>query len=168
MSRSQCFLVLLPLLALTTILNAQTRIDAGLAVGLQSHESSSDSPRVLSSADVLARRGNIGAHLAVEYTDLTQLGAMVATHLNLVYRHALGSDYAFLAGAGPTYVYNSEFDSATTWNAEFELARTWPRTDLLARARWYDYSFERFRDLPASPSGPAVYLGVRFRLAETP
>jgi hypothetical protein len=167
MSRSRWFLVLL-LLSLPTVLNAQTRIDAGIAIGLQSHESSSDSPRVLSSADVLARRGNIGAHLAVEYADLTQLGAMVATHLNLVYRHALGGHYAFLAGAGPTYVYNGEFDSETTWNAEAELARTWPRTDLFARVRWYDYSFERFRDRPASPNGPAVYLGVRFRLTQTP
>jgi len=169
MSRSRWFLVLLLLLSLTTILNAQTRVDAGVAIGRQPQAGSSESARVLSGAEVLARRGSLGIHVAGEYADVEQLGATIAIHANLVYRHAFSEDYALLLGAGPTHVDAGDSgDSELTWNAELELARTWLRTDLFARIRHYDYSFPRFRDQPASPSGPAVYLGVRFRLSQTP
>jgi hypothetical protein len=33
------------------------------------------------------------------------------------------------------------------------------------RVRHYDYDgIERFRDQPASPDGPAIYIGARFAL----
>jgi hypothetical protein len=73
-------------LLFSSVLSAQTRVDAGLAFGFQPYENRGESPRGLPSADLLVRGDALGAHLAVEYTDLPQIGAMVAVHLDAVYR----------------------------------------------------------------------------------
>jgi hypothetical protein len=146
---------------------AQTKIDAGVAFGLQPYENRGESPRGLPSADLLVRGDALGAHLAVEYTDLPQIGAMVAVHLDAVYRR--GERDFFLAGAGPTIVNTGSADSngsnVVTWNAELEVGRAFRRAEVFFRLRQYDYDgIERFRDQPASPNGPAIYIGARFAL----
>src|SRR5436190_19433864 len=98
-------LILLTILALLPIqrLAAQVTVDVGVAVGEQSYESSSDDPRVLTSVELLARRGATGVHLALEYADLSEEGALIVVHPDLVYRWALGSNFAVMIGGGPTY-----------------------------------------------------------------
>ncbi len=148
-------------------LSAQARIDAGLAFGLQPYENPGESPRGLPSADLLVRGDALGAHLAVEYTDLLQIGALVAVHLDAVYRR--GDQYFFLAGAGPTLINTGSADNnganVVTWNAELEAGRAFRRAEVFLRLRYYDYDgIERFRERDASPNGPAIYAGVRFAL----
>ena len=164
MSRSLTLVVLS--LLFDGVASAQIHVDAGLALGLQPYESRADSPRVLSSADVLLRGDAWGVHVAGEYADISQLGAMIALHMNVVYRRTFGDTAFVLAGAGPTHVDLGEFTKKLTWNAEAEVGRRFGRTDVFGRVRHYDYSEPVFRDRPASPSGLAVYLGVRFRLRE--
>jgi len=147
-------------LPFASVLSAQTRIEAGVALGEQPYLSSGESPRGLPSADLLVRGNAAGVHAAVEYTDLPELGALVAAHIDAVYRH--GERFFFLAGAGPTVLFTGSSDM--TWNAELELGRAWRTTELFVRARHYDFSYTRFRDRPASPTGPALYLGIRFNL----
>lgn len=152
---------LLTLFLLTaSVLAAQTNVDAGIGFGLQSYESSGESPRALPSADLLARRGPFGVHLAVEVTDLPEIATMFAVHLDAVYR--LGERYFFLAGAGPTSINTGSPD--ITWNAEVEVGRKFRRMEVYAGARHYDFSYTRFRDRPASPNGPVISAGVRFAL----
>ncbi|MCU1349760.1 MAG: hypothetical protein JWO56_2790 [Acidobacteria bacterium] len=55
-------------------LAAQIHIDAGAGVGMQSYESSADSPRVVTGVELLVRGQSFGVHLAGEYADLTDAG----------------------------------------------------------------------------------------------
>jgi len=158
MSRVTLFLLLL-LLFLTMTLSAQTRIDGGFAFGRQPYENYLDNPRYLPSIDVLARRGNFGVHVAIDYADLDVISAMFATHLNLVYR--TGQRNFVLAGAGPTIIYAGS--TKPTWNAELEAGHAWKRVEVFARVRQYDFDFTGYRE-DASPNGPALYAGVRFAL----
>ncbi|PYQ26360.1 MAG: hypothetical protein DMF56_24720 [Acidobacteria bacterium] len=163
MFRAFLFLLLLTPLSLF----AQTRIDAGVALGRQPYENSLDNPRYLPSADLLVRRHSFGGHVAVEYTDLQDIGAMVALHLDAIYRHD-GNQFFFLAGAGPTVVNTGSAanygSNIVTWNAEVEAGHSWQRAEVFLRVRQYDHSHELFRSQPASPSGPAIYVGARFAL----
>jgi hypothetical protein len=154
------FLVALPL-------SAQTVIDIGAAGGRQSYRAFSDNPRWLTSAEVLARRGNAGVHLAVEYADLSEEGALVVIHPDLVYRWPLGS-LAVMAGVGPTYANiggDRERPSILTWNAEAELEWRFGRSAVFARVRNYDFELQRDRAGESGPSGPAMYAGFRFTVA---
>jgi hypothetical protein len=157
MRRSLLLLVLfLPLTA-----HAQTRI--GVFLGTQRFESSSDNPRYLPGVELLVQRGSIGYQVAMEYADLAG-GKLIATHGDVAWIHPIGDRSSFLIGAGPTYVSVSGAGTGLTWNAEAELARRWGRVEGFVRIRKYDFSFPVFRDRPASPNGPAGYVGVRFTL----
>jgi hypothetical protein len=149
------------LLVFAGSLSAQTTVDAGIALGRQSYKSSSDDPKVLYSADVLLLRNAIGAHVAGEYAKLTEEGSLLVTHADLAYRIPLGQGFVLLLGAGPTFV---SFGSKVTANAEVELGRRWNRTELFVRVRQYRFNLPRFREGEAGPRGPAVYLGLRFRV----
>src|SRR5881394_1738065 len=92
-------------LLLANHLLAQTSIDVGASVGQQSYESSADDPRVLTSLDLLARRGAAGVQIAVDYADLTEEGALFVFHPDLVYRWALPANVTLMAGGGPTFAY---------------------------------------------------------------
>jgi len=155
-------LLLLSLLIATASL-AQTRIDAGVALGAQPYEESEDSTRVLTGAEVLFQHNSIGLHVAVEYTDLSFGDAMYAKHFDAIYRHAFAGRYSVLVGAGITAIDIQDFDTSSSWNAELELSRRFGNTDVFARVRHYDYEASGFR-ARVSPSGPAIYLGVRFGL----
>lgn len=144
---------------------AQTAIDLGAAVGQQSYESSSDDPRVLTSLEILARRGAMGVHMAVEYADLTEEGALFVFHPDLVYRWALPANVVLMFGGGPTIANVGGSGGGLTWNAELELEKRWRKTALFARVRQYDYGLPRFRAGESGPNGPAVYAGVRFNVA---
>ena len=52
------------LLSLATSLSAQTRIDLGAGVGLQSYENSNDDPRMLAGAELLMLHKAIGIQVA--------------------------------------------------------------------------------------------------------
>jgi hypothetical protein len=159
-------LVLATLLLAPLSLFAQTQIDTGVALGRQPYENDLDNPRYLPSLELLVRRNAIGGHVAVEYTDLQDIGAMVALHLDAIYRR--GERFFFLAGAGPTVVNTgsaaNDGTNDVTWNAELEVGRAWRRAEVFLRARHYDHSHELFRSRPASPNGPAIYVGARFAL----
>ena len=144
-------------------MSAQLHIDAGVAIGTQGYEDSLDDPRILSGLELLLRGKSVGLHVASEYTDLETFGALISTHADVVYRGALGRNFSFLVGAGPTYVYNSEFDNDTTFNVEVEVARRFGRADVFARVRQFDYTIGSAPD-ERSPKGPAVYVGARFAL----
>lgn len=155
---------LLLLLVSPIIASAQNVVSVGAAIGIQSYQSSIDDPRVLSSIDLLLRRGNAGVHVAVEYADLSEEGGLIVIHPDLVYRQMVGQKVFIIFGAGPTFTSPGTSSFGTTWNVELELGRTFGRTDLFARVRQYDYSLPRFREGEAGPKGPAAYLGARFRL----
>lgn len=163
MSRLRLCTVVLLLLS-PIIASAQNVVSVGAAIGMQSYQSSIDDPHVLSSLDLLLRRGNAGVHVAVEYADLSEEGALIVIHPDLVYRQTVGQKGFLLFGAGPTFTSPGTSSFATTWNVELELGKTFGRTDLFARVRQYDYSLPRFREGEAGPKGPAVYIGARFRL----
>jgi hypothetical protein len=155
----------LPLLLLLASASfAQTRIDAGIAIGSQSYEQSSLSPRVLTSPDVLLVRGTYGLHAALDYADLAEVGHLFATHVDLVYRRPIGNGFVFLAGAGPTFIQAGDISSDWAANAEVEIGRQWSQAELFARVRYYDFKAEGFRE-GASPKGPALYLGMRFKVS---
>jgi hypothetical protein len=143
---------------------AQTQLGLGASVGTQFFEG--DSTRLLGSVDGLLEFGRGGLHIAGDFTD-----TVTAVHLDATYRDALGDDFSFMFGAGLTHV---EFDadagggSDRTWNLEVELARRIGRFDAYARLRHYDYRFEQFRNNPLSPSGPAILVGARYRIALAP
>jgi hypothetical protein len=155
------FVLLFPVIA-----QAQTpRFDAGFAMGVQSYESSEESQRVLTSVDVLARGESLGVHVAVEYADLSDEGALIVTHPDVVYRKAFGTSGWFgLLGAGPTFATVGGLGHRSTWNAEGELEFAHGRTEFFGRVRQYDYSVKRFRQREIGPAGPAIYAGVRFRV----
>jgi len=157
----------LVLLLVALPLSAQTTIDIGAAVGQQSYAASTDDSRVLTGADLLARRGNAGLHVAVEYADLTEEGALFVFHPDLVYRRPFGS-FALMAGAGPTLMNVGGSGSGLTWNAELELERRFGRVGVFGRVRHYDYGLERDRAGESGPDGPAIYVGVRFQIAGAP
>jgi len=90
---SRVALLLLSLLIATASL-AQTRIDAGVALGAQPYEESEDSTRVLTGAEVLFQHNSVGLHVAVEYTDLSFGDAMYAKHFDAIYRHAFAGRYS--------------------------------------------------------------------------
>jgi hypothetical protein len=157
-----------PCLAITIVLllhcligsSAFAGVSIGAALGQQSYSSTIDDPRILSSVDVLLTRGQAGVHVAWEYADLSEEGALVVTHVDVVYRR-IGNGFSFLAGAGPTFV---NVGSQTTWNAEIEIGHSFGKVELLGRLRRYDFGLPRFREGEAGPRGPAVYAGVRFTL----
>jgi hypothetical protein len=141
--------------------SAHAAVSAGVTIGQQSYASTSDNPRVLTSADILWQRGAAGVHVAGEYADLTEEGALIVTHADLVYRH-IGSGYSFLIGAGPTYV--NVASNRFTWNAEAELGHSFGRVEVFGRVRQYEYGLFRSHEGDAGPDGPAFYAGVRFAL----
>ncbi len=140
-------------------LTAQASVHVGVAIGQQSYESSSDNPRILTGGDVLFQRGRGGVHVAAEYADLSEEGALIVIHPDVVYRR-VGKQISFLAGAGPTIVNTGSSD--ITWNAELEIGHSFGNIELFGRVRQYDFGLARFREGEAGPSGPAVYAGVRF------
>jgi hypothetical protein len=153
------------LLLLPIIASAQTVVSVGTALGWQSYRGSIDNPRILSSLELLVRRGGAGVHVAVEYADLSDEGALIVIHPDLVFRQAIGQRGFVMFGAGPTFFSpGTDSNFSTTWNAEVELGRTFGRTDLFARVRHYHYSLPGFRAGAAGPKGPAIYAGARFRL----
>lgn len=157
-------LVLL-LVALASLpLFAQTSLDLGVAVGQQSYADTIDDPRILTGAEALVRRGNAGLHVALEYADLSEEGALLVLHPDLVYRWPLGS-FGLTAGAGATYAYIDGPEGGLTWNAEVELDRRFGRATVFGRVRHYDYELPRRFGFDAGPTGPAVYVGVRFNVA---
>src|SRR5437870_6735215 len=125
-------LIILALLPMQRLV-AQTTIDVGVAVGEQSYESTIDDPRVLTSVELLARRGTTGVHLAAEYADLSEEGALFVIHPDLVYRWALGSSFGAMIGGGPTYANVGGSGGGLTWNAEVELEGRRGRTGIFAR-----------------------------------
>ena len=153
------------LLLVSFSVSAQTRFDVGVSAGTQGYSSTSDDPRVLTGLDFLLRGNRIGAHLAGEYADLTDEGALVAVHANAVYHADLGRNFSFLAGAGPSLI--SIGSTSWTWNAEIELARKFGRMSVIGRVRHDDFELNReHRDFveDAGPDGPAMYLGARFNI----
>lgn len=144
---------------------AQFHVGIGAGAGMQSYENVDDDPRVLSEVELLVRRGRWGAHIAVEYADLSSAGRIFVTHLDAAYRWPLARQFSILAGTGPTIVSSETGQSIVAWNAEVELARRFGRMDVFARIRQYDYSLLTFRDR-ASPEGPAVHVGARFALRQ--
>lgn len=156
-------LFLLSLLLSITI-HAQTHIAAGLSMNMQPYENYDDNPRYMPGAEILVHGKHFGGHLSVEYADLSDFNALLVTHANVVYRHAFGSGWSVLAGAGPTWIDINDFGpEETTFNVEGEVAKRFGRVDVFARVRQYDFTFRDSRAL-ASPNGAAVGLGVRFSL----
>src|SRR5258706_8536297 len=78
--------VLLVLLALSLPAAGQLHVDAGLAIGQQSYETSDDDPRVLVGAEALLRGRTLGLHVAVEHADLSDFGALYAAHIDGIWR----------------------------------------------------------------------------------
>jgi hypothetical protein len=154
--------LLLLVLAASAPLIAQTRLEVGVSIGQQSYASSADDPRVLTGMDFLAAGNTFGAHVAGEYADLSEEGALVAVHVDGVYRREWASGFSFLAGAGPSII--SIGSSSLSWNAELEVARRLGRWSILARLRQYDFDLPRDREGEAGPAGPAVYVGTRIAL----
>lgn len=154
------------LLLIAAAAQAQTHIDVGLSLGEQSYAAHEDNPRHLPGVELLLRRGAWGGHVAVEYADLSVAeGPLVAIHMDAVRRFGSGRWIATL-GLGPTLIVRNN-PKEVVWNAEGELAYGWRRADLFARVRHYDYEAKEFRfGSEAGPSGPALYLGVRFKLRE--
>ena len=152
------FIALLPLRPLC----AQTNIDIGVSVGEQRYRSSLDSARVLTGAELLVRGTALGVQLAVEYADLSDEGALVVLHPDLVYRLPLGARFAASIAAGPTLVTIGGEGGSISWNAALELERRWGRTAVFARVRQYDYELDRGREGDVGPNRPAIYAGVRF------
>jgi hypothetical protein len=156
-------LSLVTLLVVDRVAAQTTAVDIGAAVGRQSYADSLDDPRILTSLDLVARRGSAGIELAVEYADLSEEGALVVAHPDIVYRWQLPANFALLAGAGPTWVSVGAFDgSQISWNAEIEIERRWRRFALFGRVRQYDYDLPRFRE--SGPDGPAMYVGFRVKM----
>jgi hypothetical protein len=156
------FPLLLALLLLSTSLFAQTYVEAGLSLGRQEYTAGGDDPRYITGAEVIVRGGSVGGHLAVEYADLETWDALVVTHANVIYRHAFGNHWSWLAGAGPTFVDIGDFGTdVTTFNVEAELAKRFGRTDVFARARYFDFKLGDFRD-ETSPKSPEVSIGFRY------
>lgn len=167
MSSPRFVLALLILLIFLTAAAApaQTRIDVGLSAGRQSYAALEDDPRYLPGVELLVRRGAWGGHLAADYADLSAAeGPLVAVHTNVVRR--FGSDRWFATlGAGPTWIWrNSPKD--VVWNVAGEAGRAWDRVEVLVRVRHYDYELPAFRARDAGPDGPALCLGIRFRIHE--
>lgn len=131
----------------------------GLFIGQQAYQNSDNDPRVLVGIEMLAQRGHAGAHVAIEHADLADFGNVYISHWDAVYRHTFNNGLSVMAGGGLTLLTGN--GSQHTWNAEAEVAKRFGRTDVFARVRQYDYEKEGFRAF-ASPSGPAVYVGVRW------
>lgn len=154
--------VLALLLLLATPLLAQTHVEAGLSLGTQSYSDSANNPRAIAGAEVLVRGSNLGVHVAFEYADLDELDALEVTHLDAAYRKPFAGQWSWLAGAGATFVDIGDFGAdETTFNVEGEIARRFGRTDVFARARYFDYGLEG-RYVEIGPSGPEVSLGFRY------
>lgn len=154
---------LLVLLSLSA--SAQTTIDAGVFVGQQPYHSFIDDPRVLSGVELLAQRRAVGVHVAGEYADIDDTGAILVTHADVTYRWRLNDHIFVLAGAGPTFVSGLSGGLNTTGNGELELGYHWPRVEIFARARQFSFSIRESRGGgEAGPRGPAAYVGVRFAL----
>jgi hypothetical protein len=153
------------LLLLSVSLSARTHIDGGLAIGRQSYANPYETPQYILGVETLARRGNVGVHLAADTVTLKEYGTAVSAHLDGIYRQPFATNYFVLGGAGLTYtVLDSNVDPG--WNAELEIGRSSASKgyEIYLGARTYDFVFEQFRSWPASPTSPAVYLGARFAL----
>lgn len=159
-------LFLMILLSLPLAASADDAIDVGTAIGSQPYHDSSDSPRILTGLEMLMRRNRLGLHVAGEYADTSAVGALVVLHVDAAYRQTLGQKGFILFGAGPTLVHADSFTGAgrVTWNAEAEIGGKWRRAEIFGRIRQFDFSIIEFRQPDGGPSGPAVYLGVRFSL----
>ena len=157
------FALLLLLIAVAA--QAQTHFDVGLSLAQQAYAAPEDDPRYLPGIEFLVRRDAWGGHVAAEYADLSVAeGPLVAIHTNAVRRFGSGRWIAML-GLGPTLIVRNN-PKEVTWNAEAEVAHAWSRVELFARVRHYDYELPSFRAGDVGPSGPAVSLGVRFKLRE--
>jgi len=153
----------LVLLAATT-LSAQIHIEPGLSFGRQSYANNAERPRNVGGAEVLVRGANLGVHLAIEYSDLETWDALTVTHIDGAYRRSFGNQWAWLAGAGATFVDIGDFGTdENTFNVEAEIAKRFGRADVFARARYFDFTLGDFRT-EVSPEGPEVAVGVRFAL----
>lgn len=131
----------------------------GASAGVQFFETTST--RYFVSPDVLFERGRFGVHAALDWGSGR---AFTATHLDGTWRIRSGRNYTVLFGAGATFLDLGGAQSQTTWNAELEVARHVQRYELVARARYYDYTIHEFRGQSTSPTGPAVSVGVRWRV----
>ncbi len=152
------------LVLLTVSVSAQTTIDAGVAIGQQPYHSFIDDPRVLTSVEVLAQRHAVGGHVAVEYADIDETGAVLVTHADVTYRWRLNDHVFVLAGAGPTFVSGLTGGLNTTGNGELELGYRWSRVEAFARVRQFSFEIHEARGGNAGPRAAAVYVGVRFAL----
>lgn len=141
---------------------AANTVDVAVAIGVQPYASTIDDPRVLTGIDLLLLRGRIGAQAAGEYADLSEEGALIAIHVDAVYRFGSGDGLSFLIGAGPTFVNTGS--GTSTWNGVAEIAHRAGRVQLFGRVRLYDYTLDRFREGDAGPNGPALSFGVRLPL----
>jgi hypothetical protein len=145
-------------------MSAEVRIDAGIAAGQQSYESSDDDSRFLIGPEVQLSRGRLALYYALDHADLPFAGAMFASHFGLAYRWPLGRNFALSAGAGPSYVTIAELGGEPTWHAQAELALRTRQLEWFAKVRHYDYSRSERRVATASPDGPALLAGVRITL----
>jgi hypothetical protein len=161
MSPQSLFIAFLLVLSVAAA-SAQTHMDVGFSVGAQSYEAALDNPRVLTSAEVLVQRRALGFHVAVEYADLSEEGALIALHPDLVYRLA-GESFFAVAGVGPTFVSPGS-GRRKTWNVEVEAGFRWRRAEVFGRVRQYDYDLMRDRGGESGPNKPAAYVGARFRI----
>ena len=134
-------------------------------MGLQSFPATADSPRFVSSVEVMAWRGALGLQAAVDYARLSD-GALVALHTNVIYRHDFSSRVFALAGAGLTSAAVGSNGRQGAWNAEVELGARFRRSEIFARVRQYDFESFGFRTGDLGPDSPAVYAGVRYRIRE--
>ena len=152
----------LAVLLFATIAAAETRFDAGFTAGQQQYPGD-DHNKVVTEVEVLGLRNNVGMQAALQYADLSVVdGPLLATHVDLVYRLPLGSDFYAMAGAGPSFIRVGSTVTETTWNAFGEIGHAWRRADLFARVRQFDFNISETRAGEAGPTGPAISIGARF------
>lgn len=160
MSRPTVAIVVFSLLLPVASRAAETRVAIGTFIGQQSYRSYLDDPRVLSGLELLVLRAPLGLHVAGEYADVDEHGALLVEHVDVVYQHALPQHFSLMLGGGPTFVNTGK----VTWNLEGELARRFGRVDVFARVRQFDFELQSERGGESGPNGPAIYVGLRLAL----
>lgn len=152
------------LLLVCAPLAAQTRLDAGIAVGRQSYERASIGSTTLISPEVMLTRNRLALYYALDFGKLEHAGTMFASHLGVAYRLPLPRNFAMLAGAGPSYVTIQKLGGTAAFHAQAELALRTSRLEWFARVRYFDFDLEDKSVTGASPEGPAAMAGVRVSL----
>lgn len=145
-------------------LSAQLRVEAGLATGTQSYESTNVNPPFLISPELSVSRRRLSLYYALDHADLSSAGTLYASHFGLGYRWPLPRDFSVLAGAGPSYVTVEHLGGEPTFHAQLELARRTGGLEWFAKLRHCEFGLSEFRIADASPDGPALLGGVRFTL----